>query len=265
VQSGGGVGFHKIYGDDPDDPIGDDVAADFDLNADGYADIAVTMHGRDRTWLILSWVPPLAEDPDAKMLLIGGQSIASVGDLSGDGYGDLITLDERGRWRLYFSRPGFDGTGALVCQFPESEAREPISVEPAGDFDGDGIADYFVGLVEELAWNLHVETYRLYAGSAEVPVAVESGPSRRPPLFLRAAPNPFNPTTRITFCGVAGESARITAYDSKGRRIGAPFDGRATGAEQQVVWDASELASGVYFLHIRSAELTASARVTLVK
>jgi FG-GAP repeat protein/type IX secretion system substrate protein len=82
-----------------------------------------------------------------------GVSIASAGDVNGDGLDDLIvganyypSLSGHGQAYLFFGGPGIDSVPDLVLPSPlATSAWFGISVASAGDFNGDGYADLIVG------------------------------------------------------------------------------------------------------------------------
>ena len=64
-------------------------------------------------------------------------------------------------------------------------------------------------------------------------------------------PNPFNPSTTITFGLPQQASVRITVFDVTGRQVMTlPMGQVQAGAAQTVQLDASRLASGVYFYQV---------------
>src|SRR5580765_4505148 len=83
-----------------------------------------------------------------------GVSVASVGDVNGDGYDDFIagayfypSEGGRGRAYLFFGGPGIDTVPDLVLPNPSGDnvAWFGISVASAGDFNHDGYPDIIVG------------------------------------------------------------------------------------------------------------------------
>ena len=61
-------------------------------------------------------------------------------------------------------------------------------------------------------------------------------------------PNPFNPTTNIQFTVPASGRALLKVYNTLGQEVATLFDGEATaGTNHQVQFNASNLASGIYF------------------
>jgi len=82
-----------------------------------------------------------------------GGSVAWIGDVNEDGFDDLLVgafrypeIASHGRVYLYFGGPGLDSTADLVIEPPPGNvAWFGVSVAAAGDFNGDGHADFIVG------------------------------------------------------------------------------------------------------------------------
>jgi hypothetical protein len=161
-----------------------------DVNGDGFADVIVGadrfdngqnnegrafvyMGGFSGLSLIPAW---FAESDQAQAQF--GHSVAGAGDVNGDGYSDVIiganlydniATDEG---RAYI----FNGSATGLANIP-SWASSPNqagdhwgeSVATAGDFNGDGYADVFVGAPFYGNTNPHGGGVFLYAGSATGP------------------------------------------------------------------------------------------------
>ena len=85
-----------------------------------------------------------------------GASVASGGDINGDGYDDVIVgaylndaggpnTDNRGRVYVYFGGPAADSVADWVLTGEAAGDRFGISVHSAGDVNGDGDPDVIVG------------------------------------------------------------------------------------------------------------------------
>lgn len=87
---------------------------------------------------------------------------------------------------------------------------------------------------------------------------------------LTAAPNPFNPTTRISFEAAESTTASITIYSSRGSRIVLLFDDLAAAGLNSVIWDGRDLhgqamGSGVYLVRLEMGGKSYLSQVTLLK
>ena len=80
-------------------------------------------------------------------------------------------------------------------------------------------------------------------------------------------PNPFNPTTTIRFD--IGEKitnmASLQIYDITGRLVETLVDGNYKVGEHEFIWDASKIASGVYFVELVSGQNRSMQKLVLLK
>ncbi len=81
-----------------------------------------------------------------------------------------------------------------------------------------------------------------------------------------AYPNPFNPRTSIRFSAPAGERVSLKVYNLAGQEVATLFEGPGTGSHSTVVFDASGLASGVYFARLQGeGDVARTQKMVLVK
>jgi hypothetical protein len=78
-------------------------------------------------------------------------------------------------------------------------------------------------------------------------------------------PNPFNPVTNISFTLRNAERVKITLFNSVGEKIKTIVDGHYTAGDHEFVYDASGLASGVYFYQLEAADYKDTKKMMLVK
>lgn len=122
-----------------------------DYNADGRADIAIAAgNGNDTVSLFYGAAggPPFERD---LVLAAGpgyGRAIAAVGDVNGDGFGDLAIAtggDPGTVWINYGATSGFE---VKLPLYPGAVTRFGTSIASAGDVNGDGYGDVIVGGTE---------------------------------------------------------------------------------------------------------------------
>ncbi len=154
----------------PGELVGFSVSHAGDLNGDGLDDLllgAPSVGGAGAAYVFYGPVTGQLDTSMADAVLLGenlgdeaGTAVAGVGDMNGDGVGDVLV-----------GAPGFDSAiggelagaayivfGPVAGELPLADAdvrligeiagdAAGISVNSAGDFDGDGLADAMVGTV----------------------------------------------------------------------------------------------------------------------
>ena len=78
-------------------------------------------------------------------------------------------------------------------------------------------------------------------------------------------PNPFNPTTNISFTIPMTENVQLNVYNVLGQRVATLVDGMMTAGTHTVNFNAANLASGVYIYQLRAGNFTQSRTMMLVK
>jgi len=149
-----------LVGEAPGDNFGYSVARAGDLNGDGYGDVIVgaSGHSGGKGRAYVYYGGP-GVDAAVDLVLSGGApsglfgwSVASAGDVNGDGWGDIIVGAweddspgaDAGRAYVYFGGAGMDALADLTLDGAAGD-HFGISVSTAGDPNGDGFADVVVG------------------------------------------------------------------------------------------------------------------------
>jgi hypothetical protein len=82
---------------------------------------------------------------------------------------------------------------------------------------------------------------------------------------LAAYPNPFNPSTTISFALPEAEVVRIAVFDVAGRWIQTLVNEKRGAGKHTVSFDARDLPSGVYFARMESGPFTMTKKMLLIK
>ncbi len=99
----------------------------------------------------------------------------------------------------------------------------------------------------------------------DVITAVGDAPSPRTDERLDVYPNPFNPTTNVSYQVAAEGKVRVALYDVKGRQVDVLVDGVVQPPGNYRVTYSPRLASGVYFLRMESASGAITRKIHLLK
>ncbi len=78
-------------------------------------------------------------------------------------------------------------------------------------------------------------------------------------------PNPFNPTTHIAFNLQKRGQVRLAVYDVLGREVATLVNRSMEMGAHSVVFDGSDLASGVYFYRLESGDFSVTQKMVLMK
>ncbi len=78
-------------------------------------------------------------------------------------------------------------------------------------------------------------------------------------------PNPFNPSTKISFSLPADGATTLHIFDSNGKLVQTLVDGQMNRGLYNFTFDGSKLASGVYFARLTSGKLVSTQKMVLLK
>ena len=78
-------------------------------------------------------------------------------------------------------------------------------------------------------------------------------------------PNPFNPTTSISFEMAETANAELAVYNMAGQKVATLVNGLVGAGSHEVTFDASNLSSGVYFYTLNSGNLVETRKMILTK
>ncbi len=78
-------------------------------------------------------------------------------------------------------------------------------------------------------------------------------------------PNPFNPSTNITFDLPKNTAVKLVVYNIIGEQSAVLFNGELNAGSYNADWDASSFPSGVYFYKLSTDDFSQTKRMILVK
>ena len=159
-----------LIGDAVNVYFGWSVASAGDVNGDGYSDVIVgsyaysTYSGKAGIYFggasMNSGVDILLIGPGANYNF--GYSVASAGDVNGDGYCDVIVgandySTSTGRAYIFYGGANMNNSSDVTMTGETTSNNFGASVSSAGDVNGDGFSDVLVG-----AWSYSANTGRAY-------------------------------------------------------------------------------------------------------
>jgi hypothetical protein len=176
----------------------------------------------------------------------------------------------------YFATPTANNV-PIVCD-PITAGTFYIGTNGWGVFKSSDFGETFEDITGDLG-NLSVNCLdidvdgRLLAGTNngiyvnDVSSGIDGDDAQAPERFSlhQNYPNPFNASTRISFAIPEAAHVSIVIYDLLGKEIRTLFDGRTDAGETSVLFDASDLSSGVYFYRLKAGEFADTKRLTLIK
>jgi hypothetical protein len=92
-------------------------------------------------------------------------------------------------------------------------------------------------------------------------------PGDRPVSFELSQnfPNPFNPTTEISFSLANNSQVNLGVFNLNGQKVATLVDGSMGAGSHSVTFDASGLSSGVYFYTLQANGATETRKMVLTK
>ncbi len=137
---------------------------------------------------------------------------------------------------------------------------------PTGDMDKDGKDEYaFVNYSTDFSvWSNDVYLWVIENNQV---VGVDEEPGITPTKFAlyQNHPNPFNPTTRIKFSVPERNNVNIKIFNMIGQEIQEIVNQEYEAGNYNVEFNASNLASGVYFYRIQSGNFVESKKMIYLK
>jgi hypothetical protein len=156
----------------------------------------------------------------------------------------------------------------LLCD-PMSGMLSPtenVDLDITVDFTGENLnydSTYMANLIVHNNSSLTPEIPVVINGT----VGIEEEASGLPREFSVAQnyPNPFNARTSISFSLPGQSDVTIEVYNLLGQKTATIAEGLMPAGHHRVTWDASDVASGVYYYKVSAGEYSAVRMMTLLK
>ena len=175
--------------------------------------------------------------------------------------------------------PGSEALSLIVAGGPHAT----VAVTSGEDLLGSGVTDsegrvviaLAVPLAEGAIVDFTITGYNMvpYLGTVTVQSAVAAAGDLLPPdrlVLYDNYPNPFNPSTTLSFELAEATNVRLAIYDIRGRVVSVLHEGMLQAGRQEVVWGGCNGAgqaapSGVYLYRLESAAGSRTGRMVLGK
>ena len=139
---------------------------------------------------------------------------------------------------------------------PENLPFEFVNVE---GFDGTSsieFKDFILAGSTGNSVDVETQSYDINFSDSVLPVKTELSGSY---------PNPFNPTTSINYGLEKDGHVEIMIYDAAGRLVEELVNGNKDGGSYSVNWNASNQASGMYFVKMVAGDVVQTQKLVLLK
>ena len=100
-----------------------------------------------------------------------------------------------------------------------------------------------------------------------IPVGIEKIDDAIPATFELSQnyPNPFNPSTTISYSLPQNNDVVLEIYNTLGQKVATLINQKQTAGTYNVTFDASNLATGVYFYRLQSGNFMEVRKMMLLK
>ena len=208
---------------------------------------------------------------------LGGHVVASpaIADINSNGSYDIITATNEGNLFIFSEEGNENINSPIHLGSPITGSAAIDDIDDDGDLEimigtGDGLSITDIksnGVIDDL-WSMHRGNLRrtgyYYINLGDINDELEISKYKLQPAF----PNPFNPKTTIGY-SVPSSGAQNTTLlqiiDVNGRLIETLVNEQIQMGYHEVIWDASDLSSGIYFAKLTVNSFIQTQKIMLLK
>ena len=166
---------------------------------------------------------------------------------------------------LSFSLMGPDGTGISYFAFSGETAKIKFGenyVSTGSSYDGMYMDNASDTTHPNGWWYVAQDSFKGVITTETVDVENDT-----PAAFAVAqnSPNPFNPSTTITFSIPSAGFVSVDIFNVAGQKIDSVVNEHLSAGSHSVIWDASGTSAGVYFYTVASGKFSKTMKMTLLK
>lgn len=119
---------------------------------------------------------------------------------------------------------------------------------------------------DDILWISDYGEDKIYAIQVHYPaIGVDSEPHADSVRLIGNYPNPFNPSTTISFSISDAVHVSLDVFDVTGRRVETLIDGPMSSGSHTALFDGSGFASGMYFYRLIAGDAELTGRMLLMK
>ena len=165
-----------------------------------------------------------------------------------------------------------DGTGVGYLAFAGETSGFKVGsrfIDSGTPFDGIYTDNNSIGGADVVIWGTNDTRGTWFIGSDSVKgvltnqVAVDEAPAAF--AVAQNSPNPFNPSTTISFSIPEAGTVSVNVFNVAGQKVATVASEFMSAGSHSVTWNASGLSAGVYFYTVKAGGFAKTIKMTLLK
>ena len=188
---------------------------------------------------------------------VGDNSAPFLFDYDNDGDNDLFTGSRDGKI-FYFQNDGNNISPIWTLQnnFITELNFGGNSVPNLVDIDNDSDIDLMFGNIKGGLYLYNNLTISDINDREFTPIEF---------ILLKAYPNPFNPSTIISFDLLESDFISLVVYNTLGEKVSELYNGFKHYGNHKINFDAAGLATGIYFIYLQTLKSSSTIKIVLLK